>query len=166
MLFRSLLEKIIKKIPEIKKSRIVLQAAGTFLSQSLETTMVVSIGGGTTEILLYHKKERIFTDSMPVAFDFVSSKLDDELGYLDMQSLEKHSAELKDRSHLLAAKLANSIIQIQNKKKGNFPIIFSGGGILFAPLAKSLKEKLSKYEIIIPQEPEFQNAIDMFENAC
>lgn len=150
--------KILKKIPCVKKSAILLQASGTYLACNQKSALYVSIGQGTTEVVAYENNQRIFTDSFPIATEFITSRIS-EHAYLDVELLKKNLS--KNHHEIISqftTSLSSKIDAIQQKIGINLPVVFSGGCIMIPEVRDSFQESLKKYEIIIPENTDYLNA--------
>ena len=154
---KPLIQKILKKIPQIKKSAIVLQATGTYLACGRKSAVYVSIGQGTTEVLVYENHQRIFTDSFPIATEFISSKIG-EYAYLDVDLLRRSMTHLNVVIDQFTMNISSKIAAIQQKIGISLPVIFSGGCIMIPGVKEGFQKHLKKYAIEIPENTEYLNA--------
>ena len=154
---KPLIKKILRKIPQIKKSTIVLQASGTYLACGRKSAVYVSIGQGTTEVMVCENHQRIFTDSFPIATEFISSKIG-EYAYLDVDLLKRNMANLNATIDQFTMSISSKIGAIQQKIGISLPVIFSGGCIMIPGIREGFQKHLKRYSIEVPENAEYLNA--------
>ena len=160
-----LIRKIVKKIPNVVRDGVILQATGTYTACKLDSAHVVSIGGDTTEFLMYHKKTLISKISENMAFKYITEPRG-KYAYFDLEEIQNDkSHETAKRTEQLARTIANSVYEQQKKVELKLPLVFSGGSILYAPLLAQLRKHLTDMKIVVPDDPDFVNARGMYMTA-
>lgn len=159
---KSILNNIIKTIPQIKKHAIILQASGAFVSLGKRSAHVVSLGGDTTEFIIYTNGTRLFDESGGMSFKHVTDRVG-KYAYLDIDVINQDKSPETLTLIKQYAKWLNSEIRSQQKRrKVHVPVALTGGGIMNMVLRNELLSLLQPdFEVIIPPKPTYANALGM-----
>ncbi|NHI02323.1 hypothetical protein DYY67_2005 [Candidatus Nitrosotalea sp. TS] len=149
------LEKIIERSLKPRKVLVIPQSIGTLLSEDARTGIVLSIGQGTTELVLFEDLKPVAGVSIPQACDYL---YDGELDYIEH---EKNKID-KKRIDALAAILANRLAVFKTRLDRQYEIYVSGGGALIAGLYESLQQKVPD-RLRIAKDPVFSNAAGLYK---
>lgn len=149
------LEKIIERSLKPRKILVIPQSIGTLLSEDARTGMVLSIGQGTTELVLFENLKPVAGVSIPQACDYL---YDEELDYIEY---EKNKID-KKRIDALTTILANRLAVFKTRLDRQYEIYVSGGGALIAGLCESLQQKVPD-SLKIAKDPVFSNVAGLYK---
>jgi actin-like ATPase involved in cell morphogenesis len=149
------LERLVEKNLKPCKVFVIPQSIGTLLSEDARTGMVLSIGQGTTELVLFENLKPVTGVSIPQACDYL---YDDELAYVGYQ---KNNTD-KKRIDALTTILANRLAVFKTKLDKQYEIYVSGGGALVPGLCESLQSKVSD-SLRLVKDPIFSNATGLYK---
>ncbi len=152
----------IKRILNTEECRVVAQASGTLLELGKYTGMVVSIGQGTTEIIVIDNLEIIDGMSSSWSSDFITKKIG-MFAHLDVKELHQNKEICKKYSKILAENLTREITEMSESYKNQYPIALSGGGLLIPGMHDELLSGLKKFKILIPDDPVMSNARGLYK---
>lgn len=148
------LEKIVERSLKPRRVLVIPQSVGTLLSEDARTGIVLSIGQGTTELVL-------FEDLKPVAGIFIPQACDylyEDLAYLEH---EKNSADRK-KIDALTTILANKLAVFKTKLNREYEIYVSGGGVIIDGLCQSLQAKIHD-NLKLVKDPVYSNAQGLYK---
>ena len=128
----------------------------------MDTGVVVSIGQGTTEIVVVHDAEVIDGTSSSWASDFVTKKVG-RFAHLDPSSLEDHKDVCKRYARVLAENLAAEVSDVAGQY--GYPLALSGGGLLMPGVRDELEARLKGSKIAVPDDPVMSNARGLYKLA-
>lgn len=148
------LEKLVERSLKPRQVLVIPQSIGTLLSEDTRTGIVLSIGQGTTELVLFEDLKPISGTSIPQACDY----LYEDLAYLEH---EKNSAD-KKRVDALTTILANKLAVFQTNLTKEYDIYMSGGGALVEGLCESLQGKVQD-SLRIVKDPVYSNATGLYK---
>ncbi len=159
------LRRIIEKRIHLKKCGIVPQVAGTLIEMNKKDAIIMSIGQGTTEIVVFDNQDPIIGVSLPQATDFITQGLG-EFSYLQASTFTKQKSEIRKNVAKLTDILSNKLFNIMSslEEKNHYDVVVSGGGIMIPGMKRSLQRKL-KMEIQVPRIPIMSNAIGLYKLA-
>lgn len=159
------LRRIIENKIHLKKCGIVPQALGTLIEMNKKDAIIMSIGQGTTEIVVFDNQDPIIGVSLPQATDFITQGLG-EFSYLQASTFTKQNSEIRKNVAKLTDILSNKLFNIMSNldEKNHYDVVASGGGIMIPGMKKSLERKL-KMEIQVPKIPIMSNAIGLYKLA-
>lgn len=159
---KSILRSIVKDIPQIKKHGIILQASGAFISMNTPSVHVVSLGGDTTEFIIYDNYVRLFDESGEMSFKHITDRKG-KYAYLNIDDInEDKSPETLTLTRQFAKWIDSNIRSQQKRRNVHMPIALTGGGIMNMTLRKHLLDMLQPdFEVVIPDNPNYANAIGM-----
>lgn len=148
------LEKLVERSLKPRQVLVIPQSIGTLLSEDTRTGMVLSIGQGTTELVLFEDLKPIAGISIPQACDY----LYEDLAYLEHG---KNTAD-KKRVDALTTILANKLAVFQTRLTKEYDIYVSGGGALVEGLYGSLQAKIPD-SIRMVKDPVYSNAAGLYK---
>jgi len=159
------LRKIIENKIHLKKCGIVPQVAGTLIEMNKKDAIIMSIGQGTTEIVVFDNQDPIIGVSLPQATDFITQGLG-EFSYLQASTFTKQNSEIRKNVAKLTDILSNKLFNIMSSldEKNHYDVVASGGGIMIPGMKKSLERKI-KMEIQVPKIPIMSNAVGLYKLA-
>lgn len=159
------LRRIIENKIHLKKCGIVPQALGTLIEMNKKDAIIMSIGQGTTEIVVFDNQDPIIGVSLPQATDFITQGLG-EFSYLQASAFTKQKSEIRKNVAKLTDILSNKLFNIMSSldEKNHYDVVASGGGIMIPGMKKSLERKI-KMEIQVPKIPIMSNAIGLYKLA-
>ena len=159
------LRKTIENKIHLKKCGIVPQVAGTLIEMNKKDAIIMSIGQGTTEIVVFDNQDPIIGVSLPQATDFITQGLG-EFSYLQASTFTKQNSEIRKNVAKLTDILSNKLFNIMSSldEKDHYDVVVSGGGIMIPGMKISLQRKL-KMEIQVPKIPIMSNAIGLYKLA-
>ncbi|HEX5457141.1 MAG TPA: hypothetical protein VFX64_02005 [Candidatus Nitrosotalea sp.] len=149
------LEKLVERNLRPRQVLVIPQSIGTLLSEDARTGIVLSIGQGTTELVLFENLKPVTGISIPQACDYL---YEDDLSYLDY---EKNAVD-KKKIDALTTILANKLAAFKTKLNKEYDIYVSGGGILIDGLYESLLGKVS-CNLGIVKDPVYSNATGLYK---
>lgn len=150
------LEKLVERSLRPRKVLVIPQSIGTLLSEDARTGMVLSIGQGTTELVLFENLKPVTGVSIPQACDYLYDG--DDLAYLEY---EKNNID-KKRIDALTSLLANKLASFKTRLNKPYEIFVSGGGALVLGLCESLQAKIPD-SIRIVKDPVYSNATGLYK---
>ncbi|MDE1845180.1 MAG: rod shape-determining protein [Thaumarchaeota archaeon] len=150
------LEKLVERALKPKKVLVIPQSIGTLLSEDARTGMVLSIGQGTTELVLFENLKPVTGISIPQACDYLCDG--DELAYIEY---EKNIID-KKRIDALTSLLANKLASFKTRLNKEYDIYVSGGGALVSGLCESLQAKVPE-NLRIVKDPVYSNATGLYK---
>ncbi len=150
------LEKLVERSLKPKKIFVIPQSIGTLLSEDARTGMVLSIGQGTTELVLFENLKPVTGVSIPQACDYLYDS--DDLAYMEY---EKNIID-KKKIDALTSILANKLASFKTRLNKQYEIYVSGGGVLVAGLCESLQAKISD-SLRIVKDPVYSNATGLYK---
>ncbi len=159
---RDAITRIVKKTLNAEKCSVVAQASGTLVDLGRSSGIVVSIGQGTTEIIVVDDYEVIDGDSSQWASDFVTKKIG-RFAHLDADLLGQNRELCRKYSRILAENLIGEIQDMAQSYGGQYPIALSGGGLLIHGVRDVLEAGLKDFEIMVPEDPVMSNAIGLYK---
>ncbi|MBI1664012.1 MAG: rod shape-determining protein [Nitrosopumilus sp.] len=159
------LRRIIENKIQLKKCGVVPQVAGTLIDMNKKDAIIMSIGQGTTEIVVFDDQDPIIGVSLPQATDFITQGLG-EFSYLQASTFTKQNSEIRKNVAKLTDILSNKLFNIMCSldEKNHYDVVVSGGGIMIPGMKISLQRKL-KMEIQVPKIPIMSNAIGLHKLA-
>ena len=163
--YRDSMSRTVKRILGAEKCIVVAQASGTLVDLKLESGIVVSIGQGTTEIIVIDALEVIDGESSQWASSFVTKKIG-KFAHLDVQKIYENSDICKSYTKIMAENLINEICEMSENYGNRYPIALSGGGLLLPGMNSALLEGLKKFKIVIPDDPVMSNAKGLYSMAA
>ena len=152
----------IKRVFDTEVCVAVPQASGTLLDMGKRSGIVVSIGQGTTEILVIDGMDVIDGLSSQWASNFVTTKVG-RFAHLDPAELEQEKATCKKYSKVMAEYLTNEITDVAAGYKNKYPIAVSGGGLLLPGMKDELLGGLKAFKILVPEDPVMSNARGLYK---
>lgn len=147
------LEKLVERSLKPRQVLVIPQSIGTLLSEDARTGIVLSIGQGTTELVLFEDLKPISGTSIPQACDY----LYEDLAYLEH---EKNNVD-KKRVDALTTILANKLAVFQTNLNKEYDIYVSGGGALVEGLYESLQGKVQD-SLRMVKDPVYSNARGLY----
>jgi len=150
------LEKLVERSLKPRKILVIPQSIGTLLSEDARTGIVLSIGQGTTELVLFEILKPVTGISIPQACDYLYDV--DELAYIEY---EKNNID-KKRIDALTSILANKLASFKTRLNKQYDIYVSGGGALVPGLCESLQGKIPD-SIRIVKDPVYSNATGLYK---
>lgn len=148
------LEKLVERSLKPRQVLVIPQSIGTLLSEDARTGIVLSIGQGTTELVLFEDLKPISGTSIPQACDY----LYEDLAYLEH---EKNTVD-KKRVDALTTILANKLAVFQTNLNKKYDVYVSGGGALVAGLCESLQAKVQD-SLRMVKDPLYSNAAGLYK---
>ena len=162
---RSLFEKELK----IHTCRVETQSRGTLRTLNLSTGIVINIGFGTTEAVIFDDGVVSGGDSLHVAVTTILEglKVDgikvDKTSFTDIGMYEKYERESKPHATNISDTIHRWYKEKMISAKHDYPVVISGGGIKNAAIRKALEK--SGMEFKIPDDPLYSNAQGHFIRA-
>jgi actin-like ATPase involved in cell morphogenesis len=150
------LEKLVERSLKPSKVLVIPQSIGTLLSEDARTGMVLSIGQGTTELVLFENLKPVTGVSIPQACDYLYDS--DDLAYI---KYEKNIID-KKKIDALTSILANKLASFKTRLNKQYEIYVSGGGVLVAGVCESLQGKVPD-SLRIVKDPVYSNAIGLYK---
>ncbi|MDE1861991.1 MAG: rod shape-determining protein [Thaumarchaeota archaeon] len=148
------LEKLVERSLKPRQVLVIPQSIGTLLSEDARTGMVLSIGQGTTELVLFEDLKPVAGTSIPQACDYL---------YEDLTYLE-HEKNIVDKKKVdaLTTILANKLAVFQTKLNREYDVYVSGGGVLVERLCESLQAKAHD-SLRMVKDPIYSNAQGLYK---
>jgi actin-like ATPase involved in cell morphogenesis len=153
---RQQLEKIIERILKPGKVLVIPQSIGTLLAEDTRTGIVLSIGQGTTELVLFENLKPVSGVSIPQACDYLYDE--DDLAYLEY---EKNIID-KKKINALTSILSNKLASFKTRLNKQYDVYVSGGGALITGLCESLQGKVPD-NLRIVKDPVYSNATGLYK---
>lgn len=160
---RESISKLVKKALGAESCSVVAQACGTLVDLEMDTGVVVSIGQGTTEIVIVDDAEVIDGASSAWSSDFVTKKVG-RFAHLDPSKLEVHKDTCKKYARVLAESLAAEIHDVAGQY--GYPLALSGGGLLIPGVRDELESRLKGGKVVVPDDPVMSNARGLYKLAA
>ena len=161
--YRDTMVRVMQKALNVESCAVVAQASGTLVDLDLEGAIVVSIGQGTTEIVVIDDLEVIDGESSRWASDFVTKKIG-RFAHLDVDTIQKNHDMCQKYSKIMAENLAREISDMSEQHGGRYKIALSGGGLLIPGMQERLSSRLKKeFEIVVPDDPVMSNANGLYK---
>jgi len=154
--------KMVRRSVDIDRCDVVAQAVGTLVDLGRSSGMVVSVGQGTTEIVVIDGNEVIDGESVEWASDYITRKIG-RFAYLRKETLLARAATCKKYSRVLAENLAGEISDMAAGYSNQYGIILSGGGILIPGVREELESRLEGFTISVPEDPVMSNASGLYK---
>jgi len=151
------LKKNIQKTINPKNFTIVPQALGTLLDVGLKEGLVVNVGQGTTELIVFDGLSAIDGKSVLTASSMITDEIS-EFSYLSQDELNHNKIICEKFAKQLVDSLYNSIIDYVDEYNKKDSIILAGGGMMIPGVKKYFLETLKDYDVKIPTDPVFSNA--------
>ena len=163
--YRDPMVRLVKKALGAEKCIVVAQASGTLVDLGRESGIVVSIGQGTTEIIVIDDLEVIDGESSGWASGFVTKKIG-KFAHLDIPRLVRNQDVCKPYSKIMAENLVREICEVSENYDDRYPIALSGGGLLIPGMNDVLLSGLKKFKVMIPDDPVMSNARGLYKMAA
>ena len=160
----SFLKKSIQKTINPKILSIVPQAFGTLVDVDMTGGLVINIGQGTTEFVVFENMLPIDGKSVLTASSMITEEIS-EFSYLKIEQLQNNQALCEKFAKQLVGSLHNSIIDFVDEYDQKDSIIIAGGGVMIPGVRKNLAETLKDYTIKIPPDPGYSNANGLYKSA-
>ena len=162
--YRESMVRVIQKALNAEACTVVAQASGTLVDLDLESAIVVSIGQGTTEIVVIDDMEIIDGESSRWASDFVTRKIG-RYAHLDTDLLHRHHDVCHRYARIMAENLAREIHDVSGQYGNRYAIALSGGGLLIPGMQERLTSKLKGFKVVVPNDPVMSNANGLYKLA-
>lgn len=159
---RDSVARLVKKSTGASECSVVAQAIGTLVDLGLNTGIVVSIGQGTTEIMVIDDNEIVDGESSKWASEFITRKIS-KFAHLDVDLIIKNKDTCKKYAKPLADGLAAEIIEMAAPYGSSYPLAMSGGGLLIPGLRDEMVSRLDGFKIKIPKDPVMSNAAGLYK---
>ena len=160
--YQDVMTRTIKKAFRAKKCTAVAQASGTLMDLNQKSAIVVSIGQGTTEIVVIDDLEVIDGDSSSWASGFVTRKIS-KFAHLDTATLHQNASLCKRYSKIMAKNLILEIREMSAQYDDRYSIALSGGGMLLPGMNQELLDGLKDFTLLIPDDPVMSNAKGLYK---
>ncbi len=160
--YRESMIRVIQKALNVETCAVVAQASGTLMDLDLESAMVVSIGQGTTEIVVIDDMEVIDGESSRWASDFVTKKIG-RYAHLDVDLLHKNQDVCHRYAKIMAENLAREIHDMSGQYDNQYTIALSGGGLLIPGMRERLASRLKEFKVVVPNDPVMSNANGLYK---
>ena len=147
------LEKLVQRTLRPARVLVIPQSIGTLLAEDAKTGLVMSIGQGTTELVLFEDLKYVEGISIPQACDYLYDGLD----YLEH---ENKTAE-KRRQDNQATILANELAVFKTRLLREYVLYVSGGGVLVPGFCEALQKKISCFKVA--KDPVYSNAQGLYK---
>ena len=162
--YKNSLTKIICRDPRVQRCDVVAQAAGTLVVADKSTGIVVSIGQGTSEIVVIEDNKILDGRSLEWASEFITRKIG-RFAHLDTSLLSRHKDVCARYAKALAENLAAEVTDVVSAHGYEHEITVSGGGILIPRVRQELAARLKGFEIEVPEDPVMSNAAGLYRLA-
>jgi len=160
--YQAAMARTVKKALNAKSCTVVAQASGTLVDLDRDSAVVVSIGQGTTEIVVIDEMEVIDGDSSMWASSFVTRKIG-RFAHLDVKELYRNRDACRKYSAVLAENLIREIRDMSASYGDRYPVALSGGGLLLPGVNEAVTAGLKGLEILIPDDPVMSNARGLYK---
>ena len=160
---RDYVSKMVKRTLGADSCSVVAQACGTLVDLDMDTGVVVSIGQGTTEIVVVDDAQVVDGASSAWASDFVTKKMG-RFAHLDPSSLAGQQDACKKYARVMAEGLSAEISDVAGQY--GYPLALSGGGLLLPGMRAELESRLKGAEISVPDDPVMSNARGLYKLAA
>ena len=129
------------------------------ISARKQDGIVLAIGQGTTELVVFDNMKPTIGRSIPQACDFVY--MDGmELDYLHQDKAKTEPKRVEMLADIISESLASFRADLTGKKE--YDVIVSGGGVLLPKMLQVL-EKKCQIKLQTVEKPVFANALGMLE---
>ncbi|MDE1862985.1 MAG: hypothetical protein KGI33_08745 [Thaumarchaeota archaeon] len=146
------LEKLVQRTLKPARILVIPQSIGTLLAEDAKTGLVMSIGQGTTELVLFEDLKYIEGISIPQACDYLYDGLD----YLE------HEKKATEKRRLnLATILANELAVFKTRLLREYDLYLSGGGVLVPGFCEALRKKIPCFKVA--KDPAYSNAQGLYK---
>ena len=162
--YRESMVRVVQKALNAEACTVVAQASGTLVDLDLESAIVVSIGQGTTEIVVIDDMEIIDGESSRWASDFVTRKIG-RYAHLDTDLLHRNHDVCHRYARIMAENLAREIHDVSGQYGNRYAIALSGGGLLIPGMQERLAAKLKEFKVVVPDDPVMSNASGLYKLA-
>lgn len=162
--YKNTITKIICAVPRVEKCDVVAQAAGTLIHMGKSTGMAVSIGQGTSEIIMIEDGKVLDGQSLEWASEFITRKIG-RFAHLDTALIARHKDVCSKYAKALAENLAIEASDMAERHGYTQDIIVSGGGILIPRVRQEIESRLKGFKIAIPDDPVMSNADGLYRLA-
>ncbi len=162
--YRESMTRVIQKALNTEACTVVAQASGTLVDLDLESAIVVSIGQGTTEIVVIDDMEIIDGESSRWASDFVTRKIG-RYAHLDTDLLHRNHDVCHRYARIMAENLAREIHDVSGQYGNRYTVALSGGGLLIPGMRERLAAKLKEFKVVVPDDPVMSNANGLYKLA-
>ena len=160
--YRDAMTKMIKRIFNVERCAVVAQASSTLVDLGQESAMVVSIGQGTTEIVVIDDMEVIDGESSRWASDFVTRKIG-RYAHLDTDLLHRNHDVCHRYARIMAENLSREIRDMSGRYNNQYTIALSGGGLLIPGMQERMAAKLKGFKVVVPDDPVMSNANGIYK---
>ncbi len=160
--YRESMIRVVQKVLNVETCTVVAQASGTLVDLDLESAIVVSIGQGTTEIVVIDDMDVIDGESSRWAADFVTKKIG-RYAHLDMDLLHKNQDVCHRYAKIMAENLAREVRDMSGQYDDRYPIALSGGGLLIPGMQERLAARLKEFKVVVPDDPVMSNANGLYK---
>jgi len=158
------LKKSIQKIINPKILTIVPQAFGTLVDVGMASGLVVNIGQGTTEFVVFENKIPIDGKSVLTASSMITEEIS-QFSHLKTDELHNNKSLCEKFAKQLVNSLRDSIIDYVDEYNQKDNIIIAGGGVMIPGVRENLIKILKDYTVKIPPDPNFSNANGLYKTA-
>lgn len=158
---RESISRLVRKCVPADRCDVVAQAVGTLVDMDRDTGMVVSIGQGTSEIIVIEDNQVIDGESSRWASEFITRKMG-KFAHLDTRMLGERKETCKRYAKVLAHNLAAEITDMSSGYGDAYDIVLSGGGLLIPGVRDELNARLKRYRISVPADPVMSNAAGLY----
>ena len=162
---KGIVSKMILKDKRVETCDVVAQAAGTLVDLDKSSGVIVSIGQGTTEIVMIEENRVIDGQSSQWASEFITRKIN-RFAHLDTKSLSQNKGICSKYAKVLVENLVieiSDMVSVHDDCKQDIAV--SGGGILIPNVREELISKLKGFKVIIPDDPVMSNASGLYKLA-
>ncbi len=160
---REAISKTVKRCVPADRCDVVAQAVGTLVEMDRSTGMVVSIGQGTSEIVVIEDNQVIDGESSRWASEFITRKIG-KFAHLDKDLLHRRRETCKKYARVLAGNLADEIADMSSGYGHAYDVVLSGGGLLIPGVRDELESRLKKrFKISVPADPVMSNAAGLYK---
>lgn len=160
------IKEILKKNIGVGNIKVYFQALGTLEAEGKGTGMVVSLGQGTTEILVFYNGQIVIGESLKDALDEVLSILGPNkfLNHKYVQSnIIKFASKLEDYLDVVCNRTMEIKEGLQDDEIDEMPLYFMGGAVMLAPTKAHIERKISVPAII--SDDIARNAVGLYNLA-
>ncbi len=155
--------RLVRKCVPIDRCDVVAQAVGTLVEMGRHTGMVVSIGQGTSEIVVIEDDQVIDGESSRWASDFITRKIG-KFAHLDPGVLAGRKETCKKYAKVLVHNLAAEIADMSSGYGHAYDVVLSGGGLLIPGVRGELEARLRECgRISVPADPVMSNASGLYK---
>ena len=159
---RQFMGRLLKKTLNIETCVVAAQASGTLVDLNLESGLVVSIGQGTTEMVVIDDFEVMDGNSSRWASDYITKKLG-RFAHLDVDLLQKNKTTCIKYAKILAENLALEIREMADSHNNRYSLALSGGGLLIPGVRDELASRLGGLDVAVPDDPVMSNARGLYK---